>query len=385
MTIINANIFPIESAEIKNGYIVTEGGKIKEFGDMKKYKGDPSTAKDLCGAMLFPGFIDCHTHLGMFGDSVGFESEDGNEETDPVTPNLRAIDAVNPQDKGFAEALAAGITTVVSSPGSANPVGGQLVALKTLGNCIDEMVVSDKIGIKFAFGENPKTVYNTRSQTPTTRMATAALIRESLKRAQRYADDIEKANEDPDTDSPETDLKSEALLELLAGKQMAHIHAHRADDIATAIRICKEFNLKYVLVHATEGHLISDFLKKENADVICGPIISHRSKPELKNATTQNAALLTQAGLRVAICTDHPEVPIDFLALSAAVAMRDGLDRQKALEALTIVPAQLAGIDKRVGSIKKNKDADFVVYNSDPFLVASKPTAVVVGGEFVNF
>lgn len=384
MTIINANIFPIESLEIKNGYIVTEDGKIKEFGDMKKYKGGMEDVVDLGGAMLFPGFIDCHTHLGMFGDSVGFESEDGNEETDPVTPHLRAIDAVNPQDKGFAEALAAGITTVVSSPGSANPIGGQLVALKTFGSCIDEMLVSDKIGIKFSFGENPKTVYNNRSQTPSTRMATAALIRESLKRAQRYAEDIKRAKKDPDTDPPEIDLKSEALLELLAGKQVAHIHAHRADDIATAVRICKEFALKYVLVHATEGHMISDFLRKENADVICGPVISHRSKPELKNATTQNAALLTKAGLRVAICTDHPEVPIDFLALSAAVAMRDGLDRQKALEALTIVPAKLAGIDKRVGSIKKNKDADFVIFDADPFLVASKPIKVVVQGKFVN-
>ncbi|MEG2597359.1 MAG: amidohydrolase, partial [Oscillospiraceae bacterium] len=267
MLIINANIKTMEENDYKNGYIQVLDGKIAAVGNMENVPSDEEIY-DAKRKHLYPGFIDAHCHLGMWEDSIGFEGDDGNEETDPITPHLRAIDAINPLDRTFEEAVRGGITTVLTGPGSANPIGGQWLAMKTKGRRIDNMVLNAAIGMKFALGENPKNVYNEKNLSPNTRMATAALIREQLKKAERYLADLRRAEDDEDCDNPEFDMKCEALIPVLKREQKAFFHAHRADDIFTAIRIAKEFSLDLVICHGTEGHLIADFLKEENIPII---------------------------------------------------------------------------------------------------------------------
>ncbi len=259
MLLIHGNILTMEDTNYPDGYIQIEGSVIQAIGPMSEVPAG-ETVVDLEGGTVLPGFIDAHCHLGMWEDALGFEGDDGNESTDPTTPQLRAIDALNPMDRTFEEAWRGGITTVLTGPGSANPIGGQWAAVKTKGRRIDDMVIHPAVGMKFALGENPKSVYNEKNVTPMTRMATAALIRDQLRKAKRYLDDKERADEEEDFDEPEYDAKCEALLPVLKGKQKAFFHAHRADDIFTAIRIAKEFKLDLVLVHCTEGHLIKDIL-----------------------------------------------------------------------------------------------------------------------------
>ncbi|MFZ2539392.1 MAG: amidohydrolase, partial [Oscillospiraceae bacterium] len=281
MLIINAKIMTMEENNYDNGYVSIKDGKIDAIGTMESLTLSDVNTIDAKSALLLPGFIDCHCHIGMWDDGLGFEGDDGNEETDPITPQLRAIDAVNSFDDCFLEAIHAGITSVLTGPGSANPIAGQWIAMKTAGTRIDDMIIKSPVGMKFALGENPKSVYNSKSQTPVTRMAIAALIREQLKKAKRYMEDWANYLEDEDFDEPEYDIKCEALVPVLKREIKAFFHAHRADDIFTAIRIAKEFNLDYVLIHATEGYKIADTLKFENAQIIAGPIICDRSKPEL--------------------------------------------------------------------------------------------------------
>ena len=332
--------------------------------------------------MLLPGFIDAHTHLGMWEDSLGFEGDDGNEDTDPSNPQMRAVDAINPMDKCFSEALDAGVTTVVSGPGSANPIGGQLAALKTGGVRIDDMLLEDYAAMKFALGENPKNTYHEKNQTPVTRMATAAIIREQLYKAKRYEEDIRRA--EGEEDLPDYDMKCEALLPLLRGEKAAHFHAHRCDDIFTALRICREFSLTPVLVHATGGHEAAELLAAEHVPVLCGPLICDRSKPELRELTPRSAGILQRAGVEVAIITDHPVIPIQYLPLCAGLAVREGMDHEAALRAITINPAKICGIADRVGSIDVGKDADFILFREDPLSLAAKPEAVFLNGERVR-
>lgn len=307
MIITNAKIVTMEDRTIENGYIKMADGKITEIGDMKDYRQDDDICYDLKGSTVYPGFIDAHCHIGMCTDGIAFEGEDLNEDNDPVTPHLRAIDAVNGFDRCFSEALRAGVTSVVTGPGSANPIAGQIIAMKTGSHRVDEAVIKAPVGIKFALGENPKNTYGTKSQSPVTRMAIAALIREQLQKAKRYIEDTERALSDEDLDPPEYDAKCEALVPLLKREIKAYFHAHRADDILTAVRIAKEFNLDYVLVHATEAHKIAEELYFEGAKVITGPIISDRSKPELAEFTIKNPFALHMGKIEPAICTDHPE------------------------------------------------------------------------------
>lgn len=333
---------------------------------------------------ILPGFVDAHCHLGVFGDALGFEADDGNESTDPCTPNLRAIDAINPLDRCFEEARAAGVTTVLTGPGSANPISGQFAAIKTTGRWVDAMIVRAPVAMKLALGENPKCVYNDRHETPVTRMATAAIIRENLQKALEYAEKLDRAEEDEDEEKPDYDAKLEALLPVVRGELPVHIHAHRADDMATGIRIAKEFGLKCVLVHGTEGHLIPDLLEKENIPVITGPILGDRSKPELANMTIETPAVLTLQGVKVAICTDHPEVPIQYLPLCAAMAVKGGMTPEAALAAITINAAEIAGIADRVGSLTPGKDADLVITSGHPINLLSRVSAVFVEGQKVR-
>ena len=287
-------------------------------------------------------------------------------------------------DRCFRDARLAGVTTVLTGPGSANPISGQFAAIKTDGRWVDEMVLRAPAAMKMALGENPKTVYNERKETPITRMATAAVIRQELSKTLEYMDKQDKADAEEDTDAPDYDAKLEALIPVLRGELPVHIHAHRADDIATAVRICREFGLKYVIVHGTEGHLLPELLAAEGAGVITGPSLTDRSKPELANLTIENPAILARAGVPVAICTDHPVIPIQYLPICAALAVRGGLEPEEALAAITIHPARLAGLDKRVGSLEPGKDADIVVTTGHPLDWNGKVRYVFIGGKQVK-
>ena len=389
LLITNAYIHTMSGKDIPNGYIFSENGKIKSVAS-----GSPDNLEntrmlnmgcakvlDVKGAGVYPGFVDAHTHLGMWEDGLAFEGDDGNEETDPVTPQLRAVDAINPLDRCFSEALEAGVTSVVTGPGSANAIGGQMAAVKTYGTRIDDMIIKAPLAIKMALGENPKNVYHGKDETPSTRMATASLIRNEFLKAKRYADDIARAEDSDDCDMPEYDMKCEALLPALKREIQVHIHAHRADDIYTAIRISKEFGLDYVIVHGTEGYLIKDGLKMENARVLSGPILSDRCKPELKNQTPSAPGILSSNGILTAIITDHPVVPVQYLPMCAAIAVREGMEREEALKAITVNPARICGIDGRVGSIRAGMDADMAVFEGDPLDIKSKPEYVIAGGK----
>ena len=302
-------------------------------------------------------------------DCAGFRIEEG-------------LDGINPLDCSFELARKAGVTAAVVSPGSANAVAGQIYAVKTAGKRIDKMSMG-QVGIKFSLGENPKMTYNDRDETPVTRMAIAAVIREALFKARRYGQDIEKAR-DEDGDMPEYDIKCEALLPLLDGKIKAHFHCHRADDIFTAIRIASEFSLDYTLVHCTDGYLIADELAQEKASAVIGPVICDRCKPEMASLSPENAAVLAKNGVKVAVCTDHSEVPIEYLPLSVGICMKNGLPFNDALLSVTRNAAEIAGIAERVGSVEVGKDADLVMFSSEPFEVMSSPDMVMINGEIIG-
>lgn len=382
MRLYHAHVFPMDQPPIENGWVEVENGKIAAIG-----AGEISPAPtdlDLHGAKLLPGFIDAHTHLGIIADGLGFEGDDCNEASDPFTPHLRTIDGVNPMDGCFREARQRGITSILTSPGSANAAGGEVLAIKTAGRRIDDMVIRTA-GMKFALGENPKTVYNDRDETPITRMAIAGLIREGLATARRYQKDLQAYEADPDNlDMPEFDIKSEALLPLLRRECKAFFHCHRADDLFTAIRIAEEFHLDPVLIHATEGHLVADLLGKLPVSAVVGPLLCDRCKPELRAARLQNAAKLHENGVPVAICTDHPETPIQYLPLSALAAIKGGLPYPDALHAITLGAAEIAGIADRVGSITPGKDADLQCYQGDPLDFLNMPDWVMLDGEILK-
>lgn len=384
MIFFNGVVHPMDGPVIPRGYVAVENGKISAVGPMQALGEIRGPALDAEGGHILPGFVDAHCHLGVFGNAVGFESDDSNETTDPCTPHLRAVDAVNPQDRCFEEARRAGVTAVLTGPGSANPVAGQFVAMKTDGRWVDEAVLKAPAAMKFALGENPKSVYNDRKETPVTRMATAAIIRESLAKAVEYRDKQSKADGDPDEEMPDFDAKLEALSPVASGSLPAHFHAHRADDIATALRLAKEFGLRAVIVHGTEGHLVPELLARAGVPVITGPCLTDRSKPELLNQSLVNPAVLARAGIQVAICTDHPETPIQFLSLCAAMAVRAGMEEEEALAAITINAARIGGIDQRVGSLTPGKDADVVITTGHPLDWKSRVKAVYIGGRPVD-
>ena len=384
----NAKIYTMNDKIYDSGCILVKDGKILEIADeIEQLKNDLENVTrriDANGNFVLPGFVEPHCHIGLWGDSIGFEGADGNEETDPMTPHLRAIDGINIFDKGFREAREAGVTTVVTGPGSSNVSGGQFVALKTYGNTIEDMIVKEPVATKIAFGENPKTVYNDKRQTPVTRMATAAILREALRRAQDYKEMLEEYNQDKkENDKPEYDPKSEALIKVLNKEIPFKAHAHRADDILTAIRIAKEFDVKLTIEHCTDGLLVKEVLKKEQIPAIVGPILTDRSKPELINQSAKTGGILAKNGILVAIMTDHPVVPINYLPLQAAIIAKEGMDEEKALEAITINAARVCGIDDRVGSLEVGKDADIIILNGHPFVLKTDVVLTMINGEVV--
>lgn len=389
MVIKNVKIRTMSNKDYENGF-VRFGEIITEIGDMSEYVEVDEEIIDGAGRTLYPGFIDAHCHLGMWSDgySMQLEGDDGNECTDPVTPQLRAIDSINAMDRCFADAASAGVTTVCTGVGSANPIGGSFAILKTAGSKrVDKLIVKNPACIKFALGENPKNTYNDRDETPITRMATAALIREQLRKTVRYKEDWDEYQRlkgtDDESGKPDFDAKCEAMLPLFNKEEplQAHFHCHRADDIFTAVRIAREFGLNYVLIHCTEGALIADELSEDAPRVVMGPLIGDRGKPELMNHDISAPAVLTARGIRLAICTDHPETPIQYLPLTAAVAVRGGLSRDDALKSITINAAEILGISNRLGSIEVGKDADFSLFSGDPLDVTVTPDMVFIDGK----
>jgi imidazolonepropionase-like amidohydrolase len=378
----NGRIFTMTGDIIEGGDILIDNGKIVEVGKNLVAPLDAEVI-DAEGRMVTPGFIDAHCHLGMWEDGMGFEGDDGNEWVDPVTPQLRAIDALNPMDRAFEEAYMGGVTTAVTGPGSANVIGGQFAAIKTYGDRIDNMIIKSPVAMKIAFGENPKRVYESQKKSPLTRMSTAAILRETLFKAKNYMEKKERANGDFEK-MPEFDIRMEALEKVFKKEIPLKAHAHRADDIFTAIRIAKEFDLDLTLDHCTEGHLIADYLAEEGKPAIVGPSLTDRSKIELRNQTFETPGVLHKAGVKIAIMTDAPVIPLYYLPLCAGLAVKSGLDEMEALKAITINPAEIVGIDDRVGSIEVGKDADIVIFDKNPLKdVDCKTFATIIDGKVV--
>ena len=376
----NGLIYTMNEEIIENGSILVKNGKIAAVG---KDLEVPSEAEviDAGGRMITPGFIDSHCHLGLYEDSIGFEGSDCNEMVDPITPQLRGIDAINPMDITFKEGYQGGVTTAVTGPGSGNVIGGTFVALKTYGHRVDDMIIKEPIAMKVAFGENPKRVYNEQKKSPMTRMATASLLRETLFKAKTYMEKMENA--DP-SKRPDYDMKMEALIPVLKKEIPLKAHAHRADDIFTALRIAKEFDVDITLDHCTDGHLIAEDLAKEGKPAIVGPTFGERSKYELKNKTFDTPRVLYEAGIKIAINTDSPVIPLEHLSLCAGLAHKAGLPMIEALKAITINAAEIVGIDDRVGSIEVGKDADIVIFDGNPIKdVDSKTYMTIIDGKIV--
>ena len=360
----NAEIITMTGENYKNGCILFDE-KILYIGE--EIPQDADEIIDAEGKIVTPGLIDAHCHVGMFEDSLGFEGDDGNEDSDPVMPHLRAIDGINPFDRGFADAYNAGVTAVVTGPGSANPVGGQFAAVKTYGICVDDMIIKAPAAMKMALGENPKCVYNEKEEAPVTRMGTMALIRELFIKSQEYLRQLEEYEENSeDNEKPDFDMKLEAMIPVLRREIPVKIHAHRADDICSAIRIGKEFNIDVTIEHCSDGDAVAPILEREQLPVMLGPTLSDRSKPELRNLTFDTYKNLSDRGLDVAIITDHPEITIENLPLCAAMAVKHGMDEKKALEAITITAAKNCRIDDKIGSLAVGKDADIAVFTDLP-------------------
>ncbi|NLY56519.1 MAG: amidohydrolase [Firmicutes bacterium] len=372
IAILGAKIYPVESEPLAVGTILIDEGKITAVLAGNEAPADYERI-EAAGLVATPGLIDAHTHLGIAEEGVGWEGEDYNESYDPVTPHLRAIDGIFPGDQGFADARAGGVTTVGIHPGSANVIGGQGAALKTAGRTVEEMVIKAPVAVKAAFGENPKRVYGEQKKSPATRMGTAGTIRQALVKAENYRRKLAAGE-------AERDLGLEVLVQLLDGDLALFAHAHRIDDIMTALRIAKEFNLKLILQHGTEAHLVADLLAAEAVPVVVGPSLTSRAKVELRERTFRTATVLAEHGVEFSLMTDHPVIPIQYLPICVRLAIAEGLDFAAALRAVTLSPARFLGIAERVGSIAPGKDADIALWPGEPFVEADRPSQVLING-----
>lgn len=379
--IINAKIWTMTGKDYDSGCILVDKGKICGVSERMEI---PAGAEiiDAKGRIVMPGMIDAHCHIGVYEDGLGDEGSDDNEMVNPVTPYIRAIDAINPMNIAYKEAIEGGVTTVCTGPGSANVFGGTFTIMKTHGSCVDDMVLVKDYALKVAFGENPKRVYGGRKESPTTRMATAAIFREQMYKAKEYMEELSLYKDDT-LKRPDYNFELENIVKVLKHEMPLKVHAHRADDIFTAIRLIDEFGVEATLDHCTEGYLITEELKKAGKPIITGPVILSRCKVELGQSSTSNPASISKAGLKFCIATDSPCIPVKYLSVSAGYVVSRGLDEREALKAITIYPAQILGIDKRVGSIEAGKDADLVFVDGHLFDFKSKITDVMVDGEFV--
>lgn len=371
------------SGDIPNGQVLIDGGKIVAVGQNLDVPAGTEII-DAAGCIVSPGFVDAHCHIGIHEEATRWEGNDTNEYSSPVTPEIRAIDGINPMDEAFGNAIGGGVTTAVTGPGSANVLGGSFVAMKLYGDCIDDMILKYPAAMKCAFGENPKGAYGQNGRkAPVTRMAVAAQLREMLFKAQRYAKEVEAAEKD-ETKTRPFDMQLEALLPVIRREIPLKAHAHRADDILTAVRIAREFDLKLTLDHCTDGEIIADELAEEGYPVFVGPSLGGKSKVELRNKSFTTAGVLYRAGLTVSIITDAPVIPLQHLPLAAGLAAAAGLPMEEAWRAITINPAQSLGISDRVGSLEPGKDADLVLWTADPLTtIGGEAYMTIVNGEIV--
>ena len=376
----NGLIHDIIHPEPYLGNIITENGIIKAIGaDITCPEN--SEIIDATNLQIYPGFVEAHCHLGLDGYGIGFEGQDYNEINDSLTPHLRAIDAINPQDPTIHMAAKAGVTCVATGPGSSNVLGGTFAAIKTTGKRIEDMIVKQAVAMKCAFGENPKRVNKNKDNY--SRMSTAAKLREMLFKAIEYQEKLKLSKNDP-SKKPSFDMKLEALLPVLNHEIPLKAHAHRADDIFTAIRIAKEFQLNLTLEHGTEGHLVAEELAKEGYPIAVGPSFGHATKFELRNKTFETPGILTKAGCQVSIITDSPVIPQHYLALCAGLALKSGMEEHEALKAITINPAKHLGIADRVGSLEVGKDADIVITDGNPLHLVTNVVYTIINGKEVD-
>ncbi len=362
------------------GDILVEDGKIKAIGENLEIP-EGAEVVDAEGLQVYPGFVEAHGHIGLDGYGIGYEGMDYNEMNDIISPQMRGIDGVKPMDQAFPMAAAAGVTCVCVGPGSANVLGGTFTTIKTVGKRVDDMIVREGVAMKCAFGENPKRVYKDKKDS--SRMTTAALLRETLFKAKEYMEKKEAAGDEL-SKRPSFDMKLEALIPVLKKEIPLKAHAHAAEDIFTALRIAKEFDLKITLEHVTEGHLIVEELAKENVPLAVGPTLTSASKFELRNKSWTTPGRLAAAGCQVSIITDSPVIPQEYLPLCAGLAVRAGMEPFAALQAITINPAKHAGIADRVGSLEVGKDADIVITDGCPFEVSTKVEYVFIDGKRIK-
>ncbi len=379
-------VVPVEGEPIDGGTVLIVDGRIAAVGgpDLKPPPG--VDVVNASGKWVLPGLVDAHTHLGAREEGEGWAGHDTNELTGPIQAHVRVLDAINPADEGFRDAIAGGVLAAGVMPGSGNPIGGQTVAIRCWGLTVDDMVLRSPAGMKSALGENPKRVLGERRVNPSSRLGTAAAIRSALVEATAYL----ARTENPENHSaertvvpPARDLKLEALARVLRREIPWRQHCHRADDIATALRLAAEFGYDLVLDHCTEGYLLASKIAAAGVPVVTGPLITARSKVELRNRTLANPGVLAAAGIMVAIATDHPVVPIHLLPLQAALAVKEGMDREAALRAVTINPATIMRVSDRIGSLVPGKDADLVIWSGDPFDVMSRAEVAYIGGREV--
>jgi imidazolonepropionase-like amidohydrolase len=375
-------VVPVDGEPVDGGTVLIRDGKIAAVGPAADVDlPDGVTEVDADGCWVLPGFIESHAHVGVHEDGEAWAGNDTNEMTDPNGARFRALDGINPADLGFVDALSGGVTSSVIKPGSGNPIGGQTVAVKNWGRTVDEMVFDDSVSVKSALGENPKRVYGEKGKTPSTRLGVAAVLREAFVAAGNYR--AKRDEKSAKGESFDRDLTMETLVRVLDGELLWDQHTHRADDIATAIRIAEEFGYRLVVNHGTEGHLVADLLAEKNIPVIFGPMFTSRVKVELRNRTMRAAGIMAKAGVQLAITTDHPVVPINFLVHQATLAVKEGLDRVTALKALTVNPAAILRLDDRVGALKPGLDGDVVLWSGDPLDVMSRALRVFINGREV--
>ncbi|WP_153505048.1 amidohydrolase [Cumulibacter manganitolerans] len=374
--LVGGRVLTMTGDVVEAGTVVVRDGKIAAVGTEVDVPQDVERI-DVAGSWITPGLVEAHAHLGVSEEAEGWAGEDTNELTDPNGARLRALDAINIDDQGFRDALAGGVTTAVIKPGSGNPIGGQTVAIKVWGRIVDEMVLKEPCSIKSALGENPKRVYGDKKVLPSTRLGVATVIREALNGAREYA-----AARSRDQNTPR-DLAKEPLARVLNGEIPWCQHCHRVDDIATAIRLADEFGYRLVINHGTEAHLIASYIAEREIPVVIGPLFTTRSKVELRRRSLENPGHLVRAGVKIAIITDHPVVPIEFLIYQVALAVKEGLDRDEALKTVTINPAEMLDLADRVGSLEAGKDADLAIWDGDPLDVMSRCVQTVIDGRLV--
>lgn len=389
LTIIHGKLKTMADTDYEDGFLQIENGKIKALGAMQDYdmaresagqsQIEKDTVLDAGGRLVMPGLLEAHCHMGITEEKKGMEGDDCNENVTPITPYLRAIDAINPMDAAFKDALRAGITGAMIGPGSSNVVGGQFAFVKTHGRCIDAMIVKAPAAMKIAFGENPKVNFAGQNTSPATRMAIAAMLREELFHAKAYQ------QKQLHNQKAEKDFRYECWLPVLEGKIPLKAHAHRADDILTAVRIAKEFELSMTIDHCSEGHLIAEELKESGFPAIVGPDMASRNKIEVQNMAFKTAGILQKAGIPIAITTDHPVSMIQFLPICAGLAVKSGLPEEEGLRAITIEAAKICGVADRVGSLEAGKDGDVVIFDGNPLEVSTKAICTIMDGKIVYY